>query len=175
MSRECFAPSVRHGSFLPGSRKNSAVRALKPGLSAAFAVAGILNCIILRLKNSNFRKLIVRRNCSVSADREDLQSDRRHRRAVSRFLAHRGPAPAPCCAGQVVVPSGFTPGSGPARGLSEGGHLEGQRVLPGAFALYRGGRTQSTQKSWLQKSERHLSQLELSASFGPDDPGMFLR
>ena len=62
-----------------------------------------------------------RRNCSVSADREDLQSDRRHRREVSRFLAHRGPAPAPCCAGQVIVPSGFTPGSGPARGLSEGG------------------------------------------------------
>ena len=121
MSRECFAPSVRHGSFLPGSRKNSAGRALKPGLSAAFAVAGILNCIILHLKNSNFRKLIVRRNCSVSADREDLQSDRRYRRAVSRFLAHRGPAPAPCCAGQVVVPSGFTPRSGPARGLSEGG------------------------------------------------------
>ena len=58
---------------------------------------------------------------SVSADREDLQSDRRHRRAVSRFFAHRGPAPAPCCVGQVVVPSGFTPGSGPARGLSEGG------------------------------------------------------
>ena len=57
---------------------------------------------------------------------------------------------------------------------TEGGHLEGQRVLPGAFALYRGGRTQSTQKSWLQKSECHLSQLELSASFGPDDPGMFL-
>jgi hypothetical protein len=57
----------------------------------------------------------------VSADREDLQSDRRHRRAVSRFLAHRGPTPAPCCAGQFVVPSGFTPGSGPARGLSEGG------------------------------------------------------
>ena len=111
--------------------------------------------------------------CSVSADREDLQSDRRHRRAVSRFLAHRGLTPASCCAGQVIVPSGFTPGSGPARGLSEGGHLEGQRVLPGAFALYRGGRTQDTQKSWLQKSERHLSQLELSAHFGPDDPGMF--
>ena len=110
--------------------------------------------------------------CSVSADREDLQSDRRHRRAVSRFLAHRGPAPAPCCAEQVVVPSGFTPGSGPARGLSEGGHLEGQRVLPGAFALYRGGRTQDTQKSWLQKSERHLCQLKLSANFGPDDPRM---
>ena len=91
MSRECFAPSVRHGNFLPGSRKRSAGRALKLGLSAAFAVAGILNCIISRLKNSNFRKLIVRRNCSVSADREDLQSDRRHRRAVSRFLAHRGP------------------------------------------------------------------------------------
>ena len=48
----------------------------------------------------------------------------------------------------------------------------GQRVLPGAFALYRGGRTQGTQKSWLQKSERHLSQLKLSANFGPDDPGM---
>lgn len=61
-----------------------------------------------------------RRNCSVSADREDLQSDRRHRREVSRFLAHRGPIPAPCCAGQVIVPSGFTPGSGPAKGLSEG-------------------------------------------------------
>ena len=59
--------------------------------------------------------------CSVSADREDLQSDRRHRRAMSRFLAHRGPTPAPCCAGQFVVPPGFTPGSGPARGLSEGG------------------------------------------------------
>ena len=59
--------------------------------------------------------------CSVSADREDLQSDRRRRRAVSRFLAHRGHAPAPCCAGQVVIPSGFTPGSGPATGLSEGG------------------------------------------------------
>ena len=94
---------------------------------------------------------------------------------VSRFLALRGPTPAPCCAGQFVVPSGFTPGSGPAMGLSEGGHLEGQRVLPGAFALYRGGRTQSTKKSWLQKSARHLCQLELSASFGPDDPGMFLR
>ena len=173
MSRECFAPSVRHGNFLLGSRKRSAGRALKPGLSAAFAVAGILNCIISRLKNSNFRKLIGRRNCSVSADRKDLQSDRRHRRAVSRFLALRGPTPALCCAGQVVIPSGFTPGSGPARGLSEGGHLEGQRVLPGAFALYRGGRTQDTQKSWLQKSERHLCQLELSANFGPDDPGMF--
>ena len=100
--------------------------------------------------------------CSVSADREDLQSDRRHRRAVSRFLAPRGLTPAPCCAGQVVVPSGFTPGNGPARGLSEGGHLESQRGLPGAFALYRGGRSQDTQKSWLQKSERHLCQLELS-------------
>ena len=101
---------------------------------------------------------------SVSADREDLQSDRRHRRAVSRFLADRAPAPAPCCAGQVVVPSGFTLGSGPAMGLSKGGHLEGQRVLPGAFALYRGGRTQDTQKSWLQKSERHLCRLELPCS-----------
>ena len=59
--------------------------------------------------------------CSVSADREDLQSDRRHRRAVSRFLALRGPTPALCCAGQVVISSGFTPGSGSARGLSEGG------------------------------------------------------
>ena len=130
MSRGCFAPSVRHGNFLPGSRKRSVGRALKPGLSATFAVVGILNCIIFRLKNSNFRKLIVKRNCSVSADREDLQSDRRHRRAVSRFLAHRGPAPAPCCAGQVVVPSGFTPGSGPARGLSEGGHPEGAAGPP---------------------------------------------
>ena len=108
----------------------------------------------------------------MSADREDLQSDRRHRRAMSRFLAHRGLTPASCCAGQVIVPSGFTLGSGPARGLSEGGHLEGQRVLPGAFALYRGGRTQDTQKSWLQRSERHLCQLKLSANFGPDDPGM---
>ena len=42
---------------------------------------------------------------------------------VSRFLALRGPTPAPCCAGQVVIPSGFTPGSGPARGLSEGGGI----------------------------------------------------
>ena len=108
----------------------------------------------------------------MSADREDLQSDRRHRREVSRFLAHRGPIPAPCCAGQVIVASGFSLGSGPARGLSEGGHPDGQRVLPGAFALYRGGRTQDTQKSWLQKSERHLSQLKLSANIGPDDPGM---
>ena len=58
---------------------------------------------------------------SVSADREDLQSDRRHRREVSHFLAHRGPTPAPFCAGEVVILSGFTPGSGPARGLSEGG------------------------------------------------------
>ena len=172
MSRGCFAPNVRRGSFLPGSRKRSAGKVLNPGLNAAFAVAGILNCIIFRLKNSNFRKLIVRRNCSVSADREDLQSDRRHRREVSRFLAHKGPTAASYGARQIVVPSGFTPGSGPARGLSEGGHLEGQRVLPGAFALYRGGRTQDTQKSWLQKSERHLSQLKLSANFGPDDPGM---
>ena len=31
---------------------------------------------------------------SVSADREDLQSDRRHRREVSRFLAHKGPTAA---------------------------------------------------------------------------------
>ena len=102
--------------------------------------------------------------CSVSADREDLQSDRRHRRAMSRFLAHRGPVPAPCCAEQVVVPSGFTPGSGPVMGLSEGGIRKAQRVLPGAFALYRGGRSQGTQKSWLQKSERHLCQLKLPCS-----------
>ena len=102
--------------------------------------------------------------CSVSADREDLQSDRRHRRAVSRFLAHRGPTPAPCCAEQVVVPSEFTPGSGSAMGLSEGGIRKAQRVLLGTFALYRGGRTQDTQKSWLQKSERHLCQLELPCS-----------
>ena len=59
--------------------------------------------------------------CSVSADREDLQSDRRHRRAVSRFLAHKGPTAALCWVWQVVVPSGVTPDSGPARGLSEGG------------------------------------------------------
>ena len=121
MSQECFAPSVRHGNFLPGSRKRSAGRALKPGLSAAFAVAGTLNCIILRLKNSNFRKLTVRRNCSVSADREDLQSDRRHRREVSRFLAHKGPTAASYGARQVVVASGFSPGSGPEKGLSGGG------------------------------------------------------
>ena len=121
MSRECFAPSVRHGSFLPGSRKNSVGRAPKPGLSAAFAVAGILNCIIFRLKNSNFRKLIVRRNCSVSADREELQSDRRHRREVSRFLAHKGPTTARYWAWQVVIASRINPGSGPGNGLSEGG------------------------------------------------------
>ena len=80
------------------------------------------------------------------------------------------------------------PDSAPAAGLerdflkggiwkadpSKGAGPRGQRVLPGAFALYRGGRTQSTKKSWLQKSVRHLCQLELSASFGPDDPGMFL-
>ena len=93
---------------------------------------------------------------------------------VSRFLAHKGPTAALCWVWQVVIASRISPGSGPAMGLSEGGHLEGQRVLPGAFALYRGGRTQSTKKSWLQKSARHLCQLELSASFGPDDPGMFL-
>ena len=121
MSRECFAPSVRHGSSLPGSRKRSAEKVQNPGLSAAFAVAGILNCIIFRLKNSNFRKLIVRRNCSVSADREDLQSDRRHRREVSRFLAHKGPTAALCWVWQVVIASRISPGSGPGKGLSGGG------------------------------------------------------
>ena len=94
---------------------------------------------------------------------------------VSRFLAHKGPTAALCCAGQVIYSLWSPPRSGPAMGLSEVGHLEGQRVLPGAFALYRGGRTQDTQKSWLQKSERYLCQLELSANFVPDDPGMFLR
>ena len=110
----------------------------------------------------------------MSADREDLQSDRRHRREVSRFLAHKGPTAARYWVWQVVIAARINPGSGPGKDLSEGGHLEGQRVLPGAFALYRGGRTQDTQKSWLQKSERHLSQLELSANFGPDDPGSLL-
>ena len=94
--------------------------------------------------------------CSVSADREDLQSDRRHRRAVSRFLALRGPTPAPCCVGQVVIPSGFTPGNGPARDLAEGGICKANGSSLLELNEKGGGRTQGTQKSWLQKSERHL-------------------
>ena len=43
---------------------------------------------------------------------------------VSRFLALRGPTPAPCCAGQGVVPSGFTTGSGPGKGLLKGASEE---------------------------------------------------
>ena len=41
---------------------------------------------------------------------------------VSRFLAHKGPTTARYWAWQVVIASRISPGSGPARGLSEGGY-----------------------------------------------------
>ena len=58
----------------------------------------------------------------MSADREDLQSDRRHRREVSRFLAHKGPTAARYWVWQVVIAARINPGSGPGKGLSEGGY-----------------------------------------------------
>ena len=40
---------------------------------------------------------------------------------VSRFLAHKGPTAASYGARQIIVASGFSPGSGPGKGLSGGG------------------------------------------------------
>ena len=69
------------------------------------------------------------------------------------------------CRASVGLPAGRpTPQGGLGRGANGSSLLE--------LNEKGGGRTQDTQKSWLQKSERHLCQLELSANFGPDDPGM---
>ena len=40
---------------------------------------------------------------------------------VSRFLAHKGPTAALCWVWQVVIASRISPGSGPGKGLFEGG------------------------------------------------------